>query len=389
MPKTATQSPVSGKFGKSIVTHKADEIVYSSGGNLPAGIEGGRAELVDVKIDKYKDGKNKGKEYFLARGVVKMPEEYRGLSTMIMEPLCETPGRTRESEDDHIAWVLNEIKKLAGEGCLDHIEDEETADAELREYLELLKTMGIEFRFRTWSGAKQELEEREGKFYVVQGNKEDGPFKTAQQAKAKYKYLGSEPSVNHQWLGAIGMNEEATELPVDDIVDNTSDEPAAAAVNGSAPPKTSTTASKQKGSAQPPAEEDDIPFDDDIDELASQADDNGDADAAKRLEEISQMVGIEPEVAANTQSWAELANLIAEATAKPETEEEEPEPEPEPEEDQPPSKGAKYSFTPPKKRKPIQVEVTTIFPGAKTCNVRGLEDKVVYRSIPWDSLQPA
>ena len=136
---------------KAFDAHKADETVFSSGGNLPPGIEGGVAQLVDCKFDVFKKGKTEGEYFFFASGVVKEPKQHNGvrvegLRTSIIEPMCDTPGRSREDVDAHLEWVLNEMRKLGVNTAELDVEDLEETVADLRE-------AKPHFRFRTWQGS--------------------------------------------------------------------------------------------------------------------------------------------------------------------------------------------------------------------------------------------
>jgi len=177
MPKQVGKSVLSAKLGaayrKAFDAHKADETTYGAGGDLPAGIEGGLAQLVDCKIDQYKKGDNKGELFFYAAGVVVEPKEFEGipiegLRTSIMEPLCNTPSRTRESLEEHVSWVLNEMRKLG-------VATEELGADDLEATVEALKESQppLVFRFRTWKGDKAT----------------SGPYKDR------------EPRVQHEWRG--------------------------------------------------------------------------------------------------------------------------------------------------------------------------------------------
>jgi len=107
MPAKVSKSPLMAKLGNKLAEsfdkHKDDETRYGGGSDLPKGIEGGIAQLVDCKFDTYKTGDNKGEFFFYAAGIVKAPKEVGGvpivgLRTQIgPEPLCDTPDRSRKT----------------------------------------------------------------------------------------------------------------------------------------------------------------------------------------------------------------------------------------------------------------------------------------------------
>ena len=175
---------------RAVEQHKDDETTLGAGSRLPEGIEGGVARLVDCRFGIYEKGDNKGEFFFIARGVVLRPLDHGGVSvqgmhTQIVEPMCSTPKRSRPTVDDHVDWVLNEMRKLGADTTELTIEDLEQTAADLKE-------AAPAFRFRTWKGDKQT----------------SGPFKDR------------EPRVNEQWEGVCEYDEEEEE----DVVDETKEE---------------------------------------------------------------------------------------------------------------------------------------------------------------------
>src|SRR3982751_6537654 len=125
------RSKVSGifsRYGNKAVEafnkHKGDETEYGNFGELPPGIDGGIAQLVDCRVLEIKEGKqNAGELMFFARGVVVEPEEVedprtgmvvriKNRNTTLSEPLFYTEGRARETTEEHMAHILNELRKL-------------------------------------------------------------------------------------------------------------------------------------------------------------------------------------------------------------------------------------------------------------------------------------
>jgi hypothetical protein len=119
-------------------------------------------QLTKCYFAQYEKGDNKGEYYFRAEGVVVSPSEVivdaagnvaakgntakiEGKQTSIMEPVCETKGRSRESIEDHVEWILNEMRKLGADTKGATGEDLEGLAAALVEEAPY-------FRLRTWRG---------------------------------------------------------------------------------------------------------------------------------------------------------------------------------------------------------------------------------------------
>ena len=135
---------------KAFKNHRDDDVNFGAGGDLPEGIEAGVAQLVDCKFSKYEKGDNKGQYFFYAAGIVVSPETHNGmhivgLRTSIMEPMCDTPNRSRKTVEEHIGWDQNEMKKLGVDLSENDIEDLEAIAGELKE-------SKPHFRFRSWKG---------------------------------------------------------------------------------------------------------------------------------------------------------------------------------------------------------------------------------------------
>ena len=140
--------------------------------DLPGDIHEGRAVLSSIKKSVYKSGPNQGSEFLRLMGVVYSPKtamdvkkiwkdgkveiistkevNIDGQHTNIMIPLCETKkkdGTVIATQEENEAKAANELKKLGGENCLDHIED----DADLENLFAELVEQKIKFRFATRS----------------------------------------------------------------------------------------------------------------------------------------------------------------------------------------------------------------------------------------------
>jgi hypothetical protein len=353
-------SKVSGVFSRygpkaveAFNKHKGDETEYGNFGELPPGIDGGVAQLVDCRVLEIKEGKqNAGELMFFARGVVVEPEEVedprtglvvriKNRNTTISEPLFHTPGRARETFEDHMAHVLNQLRKLGLS-----TEDIAATDEEFNAQLATLKESAPFFRFGTWMGPKND------------------------------QYPN--PRVNHRWEGTQGLEDYTPPDEGSPVEDET--EPAASSErsvgNGSATrppvspsspparpplsrpsgrpavappaptrptsqaeiPKASTdhldgkpvapySRSPARPSGKPVAQPVAPPAEvvdefGDLDSLAEKADAE-DKESQKSLEAMATQAGIPKEAVKKARSWADVAALIAAANQPGDEEEEE------------------------------------------------------------------
>lgn len=396
MPKQVSNSGFMAKYGaklkKAHTIHKDDETEFGAGGSLPAGIEGGVAQLTSIKFGQYKEGtQNAGEWYFRAAGTVLLPKEHRGSQTSIMEPMHDTPERTRKTFDDHLGWVYNELRKLG-------VETKELDPADLESVFTALKESAPTFKFRTWQG----------------------------EPTKEYP----NPRVNEQWRGTCDYeadesgdvvdesSEGETEAPAEDDAgdewdtlatqadadDNAAVKKlfAAATAAGYSKDEIEGTdnwgevadmirspkkAKKGAKASEPEPEE----TEDAVDWNATgEAGDTGDSDAIDALNEAAAEHGLDPN---EYPTWAELGTAIAEAIASGEEGGEE-EAEAEAEEFVP-KKGDTYLYKPAgndprtKKpyKKPIECECVAVFEKNKTMNLRNSDDgKTVYKSVAWDAI---
>lgn len=368
MAKQTVKSSLMSKLGSKLATahekHKNDETTFGGGGDLPEGIEGGVAQLTDCKFAQYAKGDMKGEYYFYAAGVVIEPKEVvvggrslrvEGLRTNIMEPLCDTPQRSRQNVEDHLGWIYNELRKLG-------VNTSEIGPDDLESVAEALKESKPHFRFRTWKG----------------------------EASTQFP----NPRVNHEWRGVVS---DYVADETSDVEDDTTDEPAEeveptpAPKTAAKPPSKPATATKAPGkgkptppkgkerSDSPPVEEPTDEQSDDLDELAEQAD-GGDEAAQLKLSELATEAGIDDEDVSSAESFAAVVELIRAAEGG-ETEEET-----ESEQEWMPAKSDIYLFQPAGSKKPIECEVMAVFPDKQTVNLKSLDDGKGYKSIGWDKL---
>lgn len=340
MPPIQGKSTLLSKLGdrgrKAHEAHKADPTEYGNA-ELPAGIEGGIAQLIDCKFDTVKPGKkNAGAYYFYAAASVILPKEHGGIPiegqrTSIMEMLCDTPeSKGRKTIEEHLAWVYNELRKLGVDTSAMSLEDlEPTATA--------LKEAQPHLRFRTWKG----------------------------DPTPEYP----NPRVNHVWLGAIEFNDDSGAAP--GVEDNSGSSPPAASANG-----TSTAT-------------------DDLGKLATLAD-KGDKAAMKKLKELAIEAGAEEEVIDNAANWGEVKEMIENpAGGGKEGGSEAPTEEAPAEGEWTPAVEEVYKYAPmnPKTKKAgkaIEVEVTAVDEAKKTVDLAQLDNKkITYKKVPFDKLESA
>lgn len=338
------KSKLAGKVSRSAFEkHKSDPTDYGDM-RLPAGIEAGVAELSDIGIRTHDDGDNKGKPYFTAAGVVRSPKEVdgirvEGMQTRIFEPLYDTPTRTRKTEDDHVGWMLNALRKLG-------LDTEDLNVEDLEQAMEQLKEEGVFFRFRTWKGQKQT----------------SGPF------------AGREPRVQEQWLAAE-TNYEA-EDNVEEVVEDEEEEEV----------DEETEDEEEEEDEEPENDEDD----ENLDELGAAAEE-GDDDAQTKLFKLAEDSGADMDAVNETETWMEVVDLIKEAQEEgdegEEDEESEEEESEEEEEEFVPEKGEYYKYKPPRARKSSEHEVISVAVTKQTVSLKALETGKVYKGVSWDELE--
>jgi hypothetical protein len=396
---------------------------------LPAGIEGGVARLVDAKIGEYKDGPNKGQPFFMASGVVGLPvmhagQKCAGLRTQIgPEALCDTPtaGGKRKTAADHYGWMRDQLLVLGFD--LDKLKG--TADQVWGQILSGIASMTaaararakqppIWFRFRTWKGGKQVLGQGQGpdaNRWFLYDEKDNGTrtlavgpdgkprsWPSEEAAKKANPYAGRDSRVQHDWCGAC----DAPELPqVGGAVDNT----AQPSGNG------------QHVGGEAGSHTSDIPehYAQDKDVTAQQFDETDDTfallekakakdeDAQNRLIAMAVARGHTEEEALAADSWDDVMAMLGtgeeegfaedgsapEPPAKPEAAAWMPKPEEVYLLPNDPKTGKTFRNPRTKVEKPIEVEVVTVNLKDKTCKVKSLADagKTVYDKLPWDALQ--
>lgn len=407
MAKQTTTGGVLGKlnaakFRQAHEAHKNDETEYSKFGELPAGIEGGVARLVEAKFDLYKEGNNTGEPFFYAAGVVVTPVEFtdrhgvthviEGLRTSIGPiPMCDTKNREGQTTTlaEHYARILNELRKLGVATASLQFEQLEATVARL-------KQIGPYFKFRTW------------------------------QSKPTEQY--PDPRVNHDWQGIVKVASGAS--PNGRMADATpaasapaaptrpglppSSQPRGPARPGPAAAPPSAAPSRPaapRGPARPapaptpppqpePVAEEQPAFSEfsDLESLVERAAAD-DGAAQEELTQLAAAAGVEEQALA-AQSWQEVAELIVAAQGGEGVMDGQGLPgagdgtEPAAEGEWVPAVTEVYAYRPLVKGKPsptqVLVEVVEVFEDSQTVTLKNTKNqKVTYMDVPWDVLETA
>ena len=339
-------------FQKALVSHASDETEYGMEFiDLPAGIKGGVAELVEAKVGEYKTGDNQGEEFLYMAGVVIKPKkamsitkawqdgrvvilaseevEVEGQRTSTMEPLCATTKTDGDivSVDEHVANALNSLRMLGANTSV--VDSPKSFEA----LLEALKEAKPTFKFGT----------------------------SARDPSTEYPT----PRVWERWYGAVDY-EEGEEG--DEVADDTDEVP-----DGEPESEADETEGEESEEG------------DDLEQLGEAAD-NDDEEAQKRLAELceSREDGeIDPD---EYDTWAEVATLLSVGEEGEEGEGEEGEEGEGEGEGIIPEKGDVLSYKPPKARKSQECEVTAVFTAKETCNLKSLDTGKGYKSVEWSKL---
>jgi len=371
---------VLGKTFKSSLNKqkKKKQTFTPGGGGFPNGIEFGVAKISSMKIDVYGRGDNKGKPYFMMRGVCTSPKTIKldgdtvdvaGIQdTLVMEPLFDTPTRARKTEAEHIAYLLWILQEMGVD--TDDMDDDSLEDGSLFKAILEDKPHA---KFRTWKGEATK----------------DFP----------------DPRVNVQF-GGIKNDVVSEEGDDDDVVDETDDEvpdetepdvvdEAGEEEEEAKPaPKKPRRKKKKVAKAEPEPEpeedededEDEDEGDEDLEELAKAADANDeDEESAAKIMEAATKAGVSEEDAESAANWVAVVELIKEASGG--DDEEEPTVEEEEDEDEEisPAKGETYFYKPPRFKKAVEIEITKVLARAK--KVSGKTSKGnTYDNVPFDKL---
>ena len=373
--KSSFVSKMGNAGKKAFDSHKTDEVKVSNFGNLPGGISGGTARLVECKIDQYKKGDMEGEWYFMASGVVIEPKKFNGMRLEGMrtsigpEPLCETPNKKRATIEDHLAWVIQELKKLGG-----NVDDIELED--LEDLCATLKEASPTFSFTTREMPKS----------------------------TDPRYKDRDPMVLHFWNGVVEEEDETEEE--DDVDDDSAKAPAkkpTAKEEEAAPPKKAGKAAATAKVEEEVEETEEFSEFEDIDSLMEAAE-SGDEEAQLKLKELGKAVGLTNKQIDSADSWTAVGEMIqekqAESTEGAEEEDEAEEDESEEEEageEVVPEVEQTFLYKPkvnnPRTKapykSPISVEVVSVNSKKKTCSLKSLDNaKVTFDNVPWSELIP-
>lgn len=376
MPGVKSKSGLSGRLGgklhEAVSTHREDETTYGGGGGLPGGIENGIAQVVECKFGIYEKGDYKGEYFFYAAATVLQPKSHKvgddnvpvfGLRTQIgPEPICDTPGKTRQTLDEHIAWVLNEYRKLG-------VDTTQLGADDIEPTAEAIKLAGQFTRFRTSTIPNQVFKEDKGKWWVANDDgsgKPKGPYKGLADAKKANPYAkeakeAGAARVYQQWIGAVPDFQP-------ELADGVVDEGGKTEAETSAASNGQEQWNKDAAAAEAGA-------DDDMEALVAAAN-SDDSDAMERLKELALAAGKTEEEVKGADSWDEVAGWIAEGGSEaPSGEEAGP---------ATPEKGSIWFYRPitvdPKSKKPVKAkkasehEVLSVDAKAETVTLKNSEN---------------
>jgi hypothetical protein len=327
--------------------HKGDETEYGNFGELPPGIDGGVAQLVDCRVLEIKEGKqNAGELMFFARGVVVEPEEAedprtglvmrtKNRSTTLSEPLFHTPGRARETFEQHMQHVLNQLRMLGLS-----TEDIAATDEEFNAQLATLKESAPFFRFHTWQGPKSEQYPNPRVNHTWEGTQgledytppdegspvddETGPPGLSGEDNGSATRQSVSPSStpsNPPRRPAVASPTPTRPTTRGTQINSPTGQPGGKPVAPSASSPARPSGKRVAQPAAPPAAEVVDEFGD-LDSLAEKADAE-DKESQKSLEAMAMKVGVPREAVKKARSWADVAALIAAANQPGDEEEEE------------------------------------------------------------------
>jgi hypothetical protein len=327
MAKASAKSQLAGLFNKSRTNPV--ELDTGGGGNFPDGIEMGVAEITSMTIGYHEDGDHQGQPYFMMRGVARQPVEHKGIKveglqdTLIFESLYDTPTRKRKTVQEHMDHVVAVLQDLGLETA-----DLEWEDVESGAVFEPLLAERPHCRFRTWKG----------------------------DPTPEYP----NPRVNVQYKGSTEYNGEAV---VGVQEDNTAKAPTAKNAKPEPKPIPSLGAQAAKG--------------EDLDSLGEAAAKDDEA-AQDKLHLIAQEHGVNAD---EIETWPEVVTAIKEAQGQASGGLS-----PTPVQAAPPEKGDVWYYRPPNSKNAMECEVTAVFPANRTCSLKSLSNKKLFKSISWDNI---
>lgn len=329
MPAKTSKSSIADDLGsagrKAFNKHRKDEVDYGGAAELPAGINGGVAQLTDCLFGTYAKGPDKGKRYFRVSATAVLPQAFEGKKVegtrfQDMIGLCDAKKRTGEvwrTKEERIGDVLQRLKRLGLEEMDESFWDDIEANCQA------LVDAETYFNFDTWE------KESSGRMYLNVGWK----------GVVEYDSNGED-------------NEEVIEDDAEDAEAEVEDE---------------------IGEEESEDAEDVI---DDLDDLVERAAENDEDEAKNLLSARAEAAGASTADVQNAETWEEVADLIrnAEGSQADEVESEVP------------KVGLNYSCKPPKTRKTFDGEILEVYKKDSTVDVKRLSDGKVFKSVSWDKL---
>lgn len=384
MPPMNAKSGLAAKYGakldSAVQKHAGDETKYGQQ-RLPGGINNGIAQLKECYFKQVEAGKqNAGEYFFRAMGVVVFPKTVatadgvvtvEGAQTSIIEMVCDTKKKdgSTVTQEEHVANILNEMRKLGADtsnSTAADLEDLAAALAEAQPY----------FKFST---------------------SETKPTKEYPNPRVFENWHGTQGLEDYVPPEDGGANEGGTDDGSGDVVAAPAPKPAPApktaptksptpAPSGSKTPPPKKPAAPAKTPEPPPEEPDPAELDSgDLTTLAERAD-GGDEKAGGRLTEMAEAAGVSDDEIKAASNWEEVADLIRNAGNPAEESGES-------DEWTGPEIGNVYYHLPvdPKTKKPakkkVECEVIDSNTTDKTCSMKDLSNpKVVYRNVSWDTI---
>ena len=411
MAKQVIQAGLLAKLGNRLQTafdkHKADETEYGQI-ELPPGIRGGIAQVTMCKFDVFKTGDLTGQPYFYAQASVidpadftddkgKLHRTYQQLTKIGPEPIADTPDRQgRKTLDDHVAWVLNELRK-----------------------------MGVDTSNLQWN-------QLEAVASAVTADPKNPIFIRFDTFKMSATPTNPNPRVNHRWLGPASADEAAAAIEAANsaaVQDDTGNLPRptsngvhqppkptgpvqhaktpavgtkpAVATPGAAKPQLPgvkkpaakpTPAPAPEPEPEPAAEEPGYSDTADIASLAAAAD-NGDEAARDELIEQARALGIDDDTIASAETWTALGEQMMGNTPAESDDTEAPADEEAVAPEWTPKVEEIYLYKPvdPKTKKPaakaVDCEVLSVDEENRTVDLKNLNNpKMTYKKVSWDLL---
>lgn len=393
MPANTQVNSTAVKLGQGAVAaalaaaQKTTTVDFQS--RLPAGIENGVARMLKAGVQAVKNGPHAGKPMFHARFSVLRPEYHNGQKVggaqeSFMEMLSDTPERTsekaRRTAQQHWDYVFEYLRTwgVNTAQAFGHCKTDADVLRQLDAVCSALVRDKLCVQFRTWAGRKQELEQRGGKYVVLEGDKALDTFPTEAAARAKYKYIGKEPLVNVVWGGKVAAPAAVPpEANVDDATDDAGDHPADD--EGGVPPETG-----DEGEA---ADEGDDPgelTDEQVDELVATADGEEEGDdkdeAGRQLAAWAAARGVDEATQAKADDWATVAEWARNGVPV--------------SEDEPLKVGDVVRYKAPAgpgKTKTVECEVKKLYKDKAKKDVADLlnttDGKTTYKAVPADKLE--